>query len=158
MLTLDFSMTLIIKEKVTDYAILHFATHGILNSSSPVLSSLAMTEDNDSSMRIDFAQASPQYNPEISVEQEELADKIVAIIDKLSSREANIIKMRNGIGEYDMHTLEAVGREYDITRERVRQIEAKALIKIKKLLSFHLGDEENKVDYLVVPTKPGPSP
>jgi len=53
------------------------------------------------------------------------------ILDSLTEREAKVIRMRFGIGMNNDHTLEEVGKQFDVTRERIRQIEAKALRKMR---------------------------
>jgi RNA polymerase primary sigma factor len=53
------------------------------------------------------------------------------LLDGLSPREAKVVRMRFGIDMSSDHTLEEVGKQFDVTRERVRQIEAKALRKLK---------------------------
>jgi RNA polymerase primary sigma factor len=64
------------------------------------------------------------------------------ILDSLTPREAKVLRMRFGIEMTSDHTLEEVGKQFDVTRERIRQIEAKALRKLKhpsrsdKLRSF----------------------
>ena len=64
------------------------------------------------------------------------------MLDSLSPREAKVLRMRFGIEMQSDHTLEEVGKQFDVTRERIRQIEAKALRKLKhpsrsrKLRSF----------------------
>ena len=63
--------------------------------------------------------------------QEMLKDKIMAVLDTLSFREREIIKLRYGIGDGYTYTLEEVGKIFKVTRERVRQIEAKALRKLQ---------------------------
>jgi RNA polymerase primary sigma factor len=60
-----------------------------------------------------------------------LGEQIGKALQKLSSREEKILRMRFGIGERCDHTLEQVGREFEVTRERIRQIEAKALRKLR---------------------------
>ena len=66
----------------------------------------------------------------------------VDILDSLTPREAKVLRMRFGIEMNTDHTLEEVGKQFDVTRERIRQIEAKALRKLKhpsrsdKLRSF----------------------
>jgi len=64
-------------------------------------------------------------------QMEMLRDKIMAVLDTLSFREREIIKLRYGIGDGYTYTLEEVGRIFKVTRERVRQIEAKAVRKLQ---------------------------
>jgi RNA polymerase primary sigma factor len=61
-----------------------------------------------------------------------LKEQLAEIISTLSEREQKIIKLRFGIGGGRPHTLEEVGAEFSVTRERIRQIEAKALSKLRK--------------------------
>jgi RNA polymerase primary sigma factor len=71
-----------------------------------------------------------------------LSDSTRQILATLTPREEKVLRMRFGIGEKSDHTLEEVGRDFSVTRERIRQIEAKALRKLrhpsraKKLKSF----------------------
>jgi RNA polymerase primary sigma factor len=71
-----------------------------------------------------------------------LRDVVKEILDGLTPREAKVLRMRFGIEMSTDHTLEEVGKQFDVTRERIRQIEAKALRKLKhpsrsdKLRSF----------------------
>ena len=71
-----------------------------------------------------------------------LRDVVKDILDGLTPREAKVLRMRFGIEMSTDHTLEEVGKQFDVTRERIRQIEAKALRKLKhpsrsdKLRSF----------------------
>jgi len=60
-----------------------------------------------------------------------LRDKIHSVLDTLTYREREIIKLRYGIGDGYTYTLEEVGRRFRVTRERVRQIEAKAIRKLQ---------------------------
>src|SRR3990167_4268309 len=60
-----------------------------------------------------------------------LKDIILKVINDLNPREANILKMRFGIGDHTSHTLEETAKEFGITRERIRQLEFKALEKIR---------------------------
>jgi RNA polymerase primary sigma factor len=62
---------------------------------------------------------------------EMLKDKIGSVLQSLTYREREIIKLRYGIGDDYTYTLEEVGRKFNVTRERVRQIEAKALRKLQ---------------------------
>ena len=59
---------------------------------------------------------------------EDTAQKVLAT---LTPREERVLRMRFGIGEHSDHTLEEVGQDFDVTRERIRQIEAKALRKLR---------------------------
>jgi RNA polymerase primary sigma factor len=68
-------------------------------------------------------------------------ERIMNLLDKLTEREAEIVKLRFGLDGYDMHTLEETGRKFRITRERVRQIEAQI---IKKLKQFMMQEETGK--------------
>ena len=61
-----------------------------------------------------------------------LKDYVREIVSQLSPREQKILEMRFGLTDNVAHTLEEVGKEFDVTRERIRQIEAKALEKIRK--------------------------
>ena len=71
-----------------------------------------------------------------------LSDQTQYVLATLTPREEKVLRMRFGIGEKSDHTLEEVGRDFSVTRERIRQIEAKALRKLrhpsraKKLKSF----------------------
>jgi len=62
-----------------------------------------------------------------------LSDYVIEAIVDLSPREQKILEMRFGLKDGISHTLEEVGREFDVTRERIRQIEAKALEKIQAM-------------------------
>ena len=60
-----------------------------------------------------------------------LRDQLMTIISELSPREQKILSLRFGLDDGVTHTLEEVGREFGVTRERIRQIEAKALERIR---------------------------
>lgn len=70
----------------------------------------------------------PQFD---AMAQESLVRVVKEVLDSIDPREAEILRMRFGIDMDDDHTLEEVGQQYDVTRERIRQIEAKALRKLK---------------------------
>ena len=61
----------------------------------------------------------------------QLKDDIRSVLDKLNEREQKVLRMRFGLDDGRARTLEEVGREFDVTRERIRQIEAKALRKLR---------------------------
>lgn len=73
----------------------------------------------------------PVVDPEEVVAQHELHTVVTAVLDSLTKREAQVLRMRFGIDLPSDMTLDEVGRNFDVTRERIRQIEAKALRKIK---------------------------
>ena len=58
-------------------------------------------------------------------------DRINEVLSQLTEREARVIRLRYGLEDGKGHTLEEVGREFNVTRERIRQIEAKALKKLR---------------------------
>ncbi len=88
-------------------------------------------DDDDSSLG-DFIEDEDRVSPEDSAATQLLKEQIAAILSTLTDREQKIIKMRFGIGGGKSHTLEEVGAEFSVTRERIRQIEAKALAKLRK--------------------------
>lgn len=88
-------------------------------------------DDDDSSLG-DFIEDEERVSPEESAATQLLKEQIASILSTLTDREQKIIKMRFGIGGGKSHTLEEVGAEFSVTRERIRQIEAKALAKLRK--------------------------
>jgi RNA polymerase primary sigma factor len=79
----------------------------------------------------DFIEDENAENPVHAATHEMLKDKIHNVLDTLTYREREIIKLRYGIGDGYTYTLEEVGRRFRVTRERVRQIEAKAIRKLQ---------------------------
>jgi len=98
--------------------------------------------DDDDSHLGDFIEDSANTAPLEAAMQAGLRDVVKEILDGLTPREAKVLRMRFGIEMDNDHTLEEVGKQFDVTRERIRQIEAKALRKLKhpsrsdKLRSF----------------------
>ncbi|MDO9088939.1 MAG: RNA polymerase sigma factor RpoD, partial [Burkholderiaceae bacterium] len=98
--------------------------------------------DDDDSHLGDFIEDSTNTAPIEAAMQAGLRDVVKDILDSLTPREAKVLRMRFGIEMSTDHTLEEVGKQFDVTRERIRQIEAKALRKLKhpsrsdKLRSF----------------------
>lgn len=88
-------------------------------------------EDEDSVLG-DFIEDEDTTTPEESAAGQLLKEQVAAILSTLSEREQKIIRMRFGLDNGKSHTLEEVGQEFAVTRERIRQIEAKALAKIRK--------------------------
>ncbi len=98
--------------------------------------------DDDDSHLGDFIEDQTNTAPIEAAMQAGLRDVVKDILDSLTPREAKVLRMRFGIEMSTDHTLEEVGKQFDVTRERIRQIEAKALRKLKhpsrsdKLRSF----------------------
>ena len=98
--------------------------------------------DDDDSHLGDFIEDQNNTAPVDAAMQAGLRDVVKDILDSLTPREAKVLRMRFGIEMSTDHTLEEVGKQFDVTRERIRQIEAKALRKLKhpsrsdKLRSF----------------------
>lgn len=88
-------------------------------------------EDEDSVLG-DFIEDEDSATPEESASSQLLKEQVQSVLSTLSDREQKIIKMRFGLENGKSHTLEEVGQEFAVTRERIRQIEAKALAKLRK--------------------------
>ena len=96
---------------------------------------------------------SPAKNQEIKVIEQEVKSKLSEILSTLTPREEKILRMRFGIGMNTDHTLEEVGRKFFVTRERIREIEGKALRKLKhptvaiKLMEAGAQDAFTRVNF-----------
>lgn len=88
-------------------------------------------DDEETSLG-DFIEDEERVTPEDAAATQLLKEQMAKILSTLSEREQKIIKMRFGVGGGRPHTLEEVGAEFSVTRERIRQIEAKALSKLRK--------------------------
>ncbi len=88
--------------------------------------------DDEDSVLGDFVEDEERDSPEDSAANQILKEQLAEIISTLTDREQKIIRLRFGIGGGRPHTLEEVGNEFAVTRERIRQIEAKALSKLRK--------------------------
>ena len=88
-------------------------------------------EDEDSVLG-DFIEDDESATPEESATSQLLKEQVQSVLSSLSDREQKIVKMRFGLDGGKSHTLEEVGQEFAVTRERIRQIEAKALAKLRK--------------------------
>ncbi|MCB9917497.1 MAG: RNA polymerase sigma factor RpoD [Planctomycetes bacterium] len=105
--------------------------------------------ESDDSYFGDFIEDDSVESPVESASREMLKDKVCGVLDTLTFREREIIKLRYGIGDGYTYTLEEVGRIFRVTRERVRQIEAKAVRKLqhpvraRKLAGFLSGSQES---------------
>jgi RNA polymerase primary sigma factor len=87
--------------------------------------------DDDDSHLGDFIEDTNNTAPIEAAMQAGLRDVVKDILDSLTPREAKVLRMRFGIEMSTDHTLEEVGKQFDVTRERIRQIEAKAIRKLK---------------------------
>ncbi len=94
--------------------------------------SVSRDGDDEESVLGDFVEDSERDSPEDATANQILKEQIAEILTTLSEREQKIIRLRFGIGGGRSHTLEEVGNEFSVTRERIRQIEAKALSKLRK--------------------------
>ncbi|MBQ3318526.1 RNA polymerase sigma factor RpoD [Candidatus Saccharibacteria bacterium] len=88
--------------------------------------------DDEDSVLGDFVEDEERESPEDAAANRILKEQLATIIATLPDREQKIVKMRFGIGGERPHTLEEVGEEFSVTRERIRQIEAKALSRLRK--------------------------
>lgn len=93
---------------------------------------LPVGDDDDRSRLSDFIADDKIISPDQEVAHSILTDQIMEILDTLSDKERKILEMRHGLLDGTYHTLEEVGKEFGVTRERIRQIEAKALEKIRQ--------------------------
>ena len=89
-------------------------------------------EDEEDSTLKDFIEDADTITPQQAAGRELLQEHVKEILSDLTPREQKILEMRFGLIDGMIHTLEEVGREFDVTRERIRQIEAKALEKIRE--------------------------
>jgi RNA polymerase primary sigma factor len=116
--------------------------HKILKIAKEPISMETPVGDDDDSHLGDFIEDSNTTVPIEAAVYESLRSATADILDSLTQREAKVLRMRFGIEMNTDHTLEEVGKQFDVTRERIRQIEAKALRKLRhpsrseKLKSF----------------------
>lgn len=89
-------------------------------------------DDDSESVLGDFIEDEDATSPEESAAGQLLKEQVAGVLSALTEREQKIIKMRFGLDDGKNHTLEEVGQEFSVTRERIRQIEAKALAKLRK--------------------------
>ena len=107
----------------------------------PISLETPIGEEEDSHLG-DFIEDKGVINPQEAVISTNLSETTRKVLSSLTPREEKVLRMRFGIGEKYDHTLEEVGQDFDVTRERIRQIEAKALRKLRhpsrarKLKSF----------------------
>lgn len=124
-------------------------------SKEPISLETPVGDSNDASIK-DFIESDSDFSPSDIVANSDLKEKVRELLKTLAPREEKVLKMRFGIDVASEHTLEEVGKDFSVTRERIRQIEVKALKKLKhpsrskKLQSFFekdLNNLENDNDY-----------
>jgi RNA polymerase primary sigma factor len=96
----------------------------------PISLETPIGEEEDSHLG-DFIEDKTTASPVDQVINVDLAEQVDKVLRSLTEREQRVLRMRFGIGEKTDHTLEEVGQDFDVTRERIRQIEAKALRKLR---------------------------
>ena len=99
-------------------------------SQQPVSLETPIGEEEDSHLG-DFIEDQSAMAPADAASHQMLKEAVNAVLDTLSNREQKVLKLRFGLDDGRTRTLEEVGREFDVTRERIRQIEAKALRKLR---------------------------
>jgi RNA polymerase primary sigma factor len=111
----------------------------------PISMETPIGDDEDSHLG-DFIEDTSIATPIEQATNESLLETTHAVLAQLTPREAKVLRMRFGIDMNTDHTLEEVGKQFDVTRERIRQIEAKALRKLRhpsrseQLRSFLMDD------------------
>jgi RNA polymerase primary sigma factor len=113
-------------------------------SKEPISLETPIGEEEDSSLG-DFIEDKNVITPQDAVMSVTLSEQTRSILATLTPREEKVLRMRFGIGEKSDHTLEEVGQDFFVTRERIRQIEAKALRKLRhpsraKLLKSYIDN------------------
>jgi RNA polymerase primary sigma factor len=113
-------------------------------SKEPISLETPIGEEEDSSLG-DFIEDKKIISPADAVMSVTLSEQTRSVLSTLTPREEKVLRMRFGIGEKSDHTLEEVGQDFFVTRERIRQIEAKALRKLRhpsraKLLKSYLDN------------------
>ena len=111
-------------------------------SQEPVSLETPIGEEEDSHLG-DFIEDKAAPRPDESANRQLLSEQIVATLESLSAREQRVLRLRFGLDDGRQRTLEEVGDEFNVTRERIRQIEAKALRKLR-----HPSRSRKLKDYL----------
>ena len=99
--------------------------------------------EEDDSKIADFIEDESIRSPMEVATQNLLKEQLMAVIDTLTPREQKVIRLRYGLDDCHPRTLEEVGKEFNVTRERIRQIEAKALRKLR-----HPNRSKRLTDYV----------
>lgn len=120
-------------------------------SKEPISLETPIGDGNDASIK-DLIESEDDFSLSDTVASNDLKEKIREVLKTLTPREEKVLKMRFGIDVASEHTLEEVGKDFSVTRERIRQIEVKALKKLKhpsrskKLVAFFEQDINNLED------------
>jgi RNA polymerase primary sigma factor len=118
-------------------------------SKEPISLETPVGDSDDASIK-DFIENENEFSPSDTVANTDLKERVREVLKTLTPREEKVLKMRFGIDVASEHTLEEVGKDFSVTRERIRQIEVKALRKLrhpsrsKKLLTFFDKNLEEK--------------
>jgi RNA polymerase primary sigma factor len=107
--------------------------HIIKISQDMVSLEVSVGDDDDDTQLSDFIEDVKNISPDRAAALQILRDYVQSAVKDLVPREQKILEMRFGLSDGVMHTLEEVGKEFNVTRERIRQIEAKALEKIQAM-------------------------
>jgi len=99
-------------------------------SKEPISLETPVGDSEDASIK-DFIESENDFSPSDTVASNDLKEKVREILKTLTPREEKVLKMRFGIDVASEHTLEEVGKDFSVTRERIRQIEVKALRKLR---------------------------
>jgi RNA polymerase primary sigma factor len=111
-------------------------------SQEPVSLDKPLGEEEDSRLG-DFIEDATALAPAEAATQQMLKEQVEAVLDSLTGRERRVLQLRFGLEDGRARTLEEVGKEFNVTRERIRQIEAKALRKLR-----HPSRSRKLKDYL----------
>ena len=109
-------------------------------SKEPISMETPIGDDDDSHLG-DFIEDQSTLAPNDAAMYASLRDVTKEVLDTLTPREAKVLRMRFGIEMNTDHTLEEVGKQFDVTRERIRQIEAKALRKLRHPVALGAAEE-----------------
>lgn len=119
------------EEIATEMSIDVEKVHHIQKISQEVVSLESPVGEEEDSVLSEFIEDEKTLSPDQAVSRELLKDQIRQVLDELTDREKKILELRFGLTDDVTHTLEEVGKVFGVTRERIRQIEAKALEKIR---------------------------
>jgi RNA polymerase primary sigma factor len=110
----------------------------LLEISRRPISLEAPTDEDEETEIGDFVQDTRELSPAEATDREMLRHHLTEALNRLPEREAHILRLRYGLEDGEMHTLEEVGRAIGVTRERVRQLEAQALNRLRRSSSHHI--------------------